>query len=555
MLLNLSIRNVVLIEKLDIDFAKGLSVLTGETGAGKSILLDSLGLALGARGDTSLIRAGQEKLSVTAQFSLPENKNHPLFALLEEHEIDFDDILIIKRSINSLGQNKIFVNDQPISVKLLKEIGKNLVEIHGQFDNHGLLNSATHIHVLDAFAELNDLRKIVKTAFDEYKTAKINVKKEEELFLQAKTEEDNLRIWAEELEKIKPLKGEENELNQKRIELANAGKIIENLNNAFQNLCVNYDVTDAVRKAQTAIDRINVLTQNKYENLQQTLENALINTSEAINQIEQAQADINLEDDDINAIEERFFALKDLARKHRTSIDDLPDLLDDFNHKLQAIDSNQEKIFELKQIEEAAKLKYVECARNLSKERKNAAKKLDEKVSAELIPLKMEKAKFVTFVEEKPENLWDEYGLDDISFTVSTNIGTPQGPINKIASGGELARFMLALKVVLANSSSVETMIFDEIDTGIGGATSQAVGQRLAKLGENFQVLVVTHSPQVASNATNHFKVEKNTQDNTTLTNIRLLDMQNRKEEIARMLSGQNITDEARAAANVLLSA
>lgn len=555
MLLNLSIRNVVLIEKLDIDFAKGLSVLTGETGAGKSILLDSLGLALGARGDTSLIRAGQEKLSVTAQFSLPENKNHPLFALLEEHEIDFDDILIIKRSINSLGQNKIFVNDQPISVKLLKEIGKNLVEIHGQFDNHGLLNSATHIHVLDAFAELNDLQKIVKTAFDEYKTAKINVKKEEELFLQAKTEEDNLRIWAEELEKIKPLKGEENELNQKRIELANAGKIIENLNNAFQNLCVNYDVTDAVRKAQTAIDRINVLTQNKYENLQQTLENALINTSEAINQIEQAQADINLEDDDINAIEERFFALKDLARKHRVNIDDLPDLLKDFNNKLQAIDSNQEKIFELKQIEEAAKLKYVECARNLSKERKNAAKKLDEKVSAELIPLKMEKAKFVTFVEEKPENLWDEYGLDDVSFTVSTNIGTPQGPINKIASGGELARFMLALKVVLANSSSVETMIFDEIDTGIGGATSQAVGQRLAKLGENFQVLVVTHSPQVASNATNHFKVEKNTQENSTITNIKQLSMQDRKEEIARMLSGQNITDEARAAANVLLSA
>lgn len=554
MLQTLSIRNVVLIDKLDLDFQSGLSVLTGETGAGKSILLDSLGLVLGNRAETSLIRHGADKLSVTASFALPKADN-PVCRLLAENEIEVEDGLIIKRTLNTEGKGKIFINDQPVSVKLLREVGRCLVEVHGQFDNQGLLNPASHRGVLDAYGSYAALLEEVKNRYAEFKNVRAAREQAEADIERAKTEEDNLRHWVGELEKVNPVAGEEDELGRRRLELMNAEKIIETLNHAYGILTQGCDVQSALRQAQSAMYKINDMVGGKYSEIIDDLEQAMIEAGEAVNAIEAASENISLNTGELEEIESRLFALKGLARKHQVGIDELPGVLSDFRQKLSNIEFGEEGLNKLRKAEEQAKLSYIRSANELSAARKAAALQLDASVMSELPPLKMEKARFVTRIEKTDEGSWNENGFDNVYFTVATNPNSPQGPLNKIASGGELARFMLALKVNLARTSSVETMIFDEVDAGIGGATAQAVGERLSRLARDVQVLVVTHSPQVAAKGNNHFKVEKSTNDNVTTTTVRELCSNEKCEEIARMLAGEVISDEARAAAKVLLSA
>lgn len=554
MLQSLSIRNVVLIDKLDLDFKSGLSVLTGETGAGKSILLDSLGLVLGNRAETSLIRQGEDKLSVTAQFSL-QKQTPALRALLDEYEIEADDELLIKRSLTRDGKGKIFINDQPAGAKLLKEIGKYLVEVHGQFDNQGLLNPANHLDVLDAYGAHKPLAERTAAAFAAYKKARAARQEAEKNIARAKEDEENLRHWVDELEKMNPRPDEEDELGKKRQEMMNAEKIIDSLNYAYGTLTERADVQGAIRSAQSAMDKANTLVDGRYQTIIDMLDQALIDISETVNELEEVSHNVSLNQNELENIEERLYALRGLARKHNVAVSDLPQTLADFRNRLSTIELGEEGIAALRKAEDTAKLDYVKAANELSSARQAAALQLDNKVMSELPPLKMEKARFVTVVEKMDESGWSEKGFNNVYFTVATNPNSPQGPLNKIASGGELARFMLALKVNLAQSSSVATMIFDEVDAGVGGATAQAVGERLARLARDVQVLVVTHSPQVAACGNNHFKVEKSTADNVTTTTVRELTKIEKSEEIARMLAGEVITDAARAAAKVLIGA
>lgn len=550
MLRSLNINNVVLIDKLDLDFSSGFIVLTGETGAGKSILLDSLGLVLGRRAETSLIRQGADKLSVTAIFDKIDNPE--FIELLKENDLEISDDIMIKRSLTRSGAGKIFFNDQPISAKLLKEIGKYLVEIHGQFDNQGLLNPSNHRAILDAFGGYEDELKACKEAYYIYKSAVQARNDYEQAILKAKQDEDNLHHWVAELEQISPRKGEIEELQMRRQELMQSEKIIENLNYAYAAL-QSSDAASALRSALSGIDKANSLVNNKYASIYEALDSALVQLNEATDEIEAASSDIALNSDEQDNIETRIFTLKDLARKHSCNVDDLVDVWQKFAEALNAITKGEDKLGELKAAEQNARQKYLTSANNLHNQRVKAAQKLDSAVMAELPPLKMEKAKFITQITSFGEDRCGAYGMDEVCFSVSTNPNSPQGPLNKIASGGELSRFMLALKVNLMQSDTITTMVFDEIDSGIGGAVSRAVGERLARLGQKVQVLVVTHSPQVAALGDAHFKVEKNTVDNITTTVVYELKDFARQEEIARMLSGEKITDEARAAALQLM--
>lgn len=553
MLKSLSIRNVVLIDKLDLDFQNGFSVLSGETGAGKSILLDSVGLLLGKRAEVGMIRSGCDKLSVCGSFEITDKKGE-LAALCAEYDLDFEHEIIIKRTLNQDGKGKIFFNDQPITQKLLKEIGSYLVEIHGQFDNQGLLNPATHLSVLDGYGAYPEKITVLKTAFAAYKKAKDNRVNAEAKIAQSKAEEDNLRHWVDEFQKMQPRENEQEELEEKRRQMMNAEKILENLDAAYKALNQG-GVQSALRQAQAAISRVNVLLNGKFDNIYSLLDTALVNADEAGEEIEAASNEVSLNQNELDAVEERLFALKALARKHNTTIEELPLVWQQMEENLRNLELGEDDIENLRKLEEAAYKDYVKKATEVSQARLAAALRLDGKIQAELPDLKMEKARFMTQISTKPENQWNENGRDDVCFMVSTNPNTPYGSISKIASGGELARFMLALKVNLAQTSQVETMIFDEVDTGIGGATAQAVGEKLAKLGEQVQVLVVTHSPQVAAQSKYHYKVEKTTVDNVTTTSLRELSAAEKTEEVARMLSGEHITDEARAAAKVLIGA
>ena len=553
MLKSISVRNVVLIDKLDLDFSKGLSVFSGETGAGKSILLDSLGLVLGKRGETNLIRHGADKLTVSAIFEIEDKKN-PFFSICAQHDIEIEDEIIVKRSLSADGKSKIFINDQPVTQRLLKELGSYLVEVHGQFDNQGLLNQANHLNVLDSFGGYETEIGEMADSYNKYKDILNKLKKAKDDFLKNSQDEENLRHWANELEKVNVKTGEADELNKKRTEAMNAEKIIENFNTAYSCL-QGKDIASLLQKAQNAINKVNQLTENKFEDIANLLDTALIDFDEAVNQIEQASQQISHNSQEAENIEERLFLLKSLSRKHHCEIDELPLVLENIQNKLLSINNSEDEISELNKMLVMAKQEYIKKANIVRNLRKKAAQELDTSVAKELAPLKMERAKFVTNVVPTDENFWSANGMDNVYFSVSTNADTEQGPLNKIASGGELSRFMLALKVNLAQKSSVDTLIFDEIDTGIGGATAQAVGERLSKLSKSVQVLVVTHSPQVAAFSDEHFKVSKNTKDNVTTSSVTLLDKTQKQEEIARMLSGEIITDEARAAANILINA
>ncbi len=552
MLKHLSIKNVVLIESLDIEFSRGLTVLSGETGAGKSILLDSLGLLLGNRTESSLIRTGADKLSVTGVFEV--DKTNKIYKIAQNYTLDIEDDIIIKRIITADGKNKILFNDQPITLKLLKELSQNLIEIHGQHDNQGLLNQDCHRSILDEYGNHLQALQEVKDSYIKLKQKQKELKTKEEHFDFIKTEEENLTHWVKELEKASPEKGEETELKNKRNELMNAEKIIDKLNTAYSCLNGNISIIDQLTKARNAISRANEIVNGKYQDIEETLENSLYSLNDVLSQIENSSNDISLNTNEIDNIETRLFLLRDLAKKHQTDKDLLPEKLEELKTDLNNIQYGEEEINLLRQEVQALKDVYKDKAQKLTEQRIKTAKVLDKNITRELPPLKMEKARFETSITHKTEDYWSEYGCDDVCFKVSTNPNTPLGALNKIASGGELSRFMLALKVNLAQNSNEETLIFDEIDTGIGGATAEAVGERLSRLAKNEQVFVVTHSPQVASFSTEHFKVEKKTTNNITTTYLTKLSSEGKLEEIARMLAGETITKEARAAASVLIN-
>ena len=552
MLTGLLINNVVLIEKLELKFINGLTIFSGETGAGKSVLLDSLALVSGMRGDVGLIRTGADKLSVAATFEI-KNKKSPLFEILKENDLEASDEMIIRRVLTSDGKSKIFFNDTPIGLKLLKAISAYLIEIHGQFDNQGLLDNSTHIDFLDAFGGYNDLLEQTAKSYQNLKTLQKKLQDAIDLAEKNVQEEELLTHYLTELENMHIQKGEEKELTNKRLEMMNASKLIENLNTAYQALSGSGFAAN-IRHALAAVDKANRLTENKYQDIAKILDSALVEVDEASNEIADAVQNIELSANEISTVEERFLALKALARKHACSIDDLPDVFENMNEKLKNIRKNSDDIIRLKKELIGAKDAYFQNALKLHECRQKAALLLSERVQSELKFLKMNQAEFRIQVEKISEENWNAKGVDKVFFEAKTNAGQSFGALCKIASGGELARFMLALKVHLASKTGVETLIFDEIDSGIGGSAAEAVGSRLYKLAADVQVMAVTHSPQVASFGQTNFKVSKETKDNITTSTVMLLSEAQKKEEIARMLSGEQISDEARAAADKLIS-
>ncbi len=556
MLTHLSIRDVVLIDKLDIEFERGLCVLTGETGAGKSIVLDSLGLALGARAEASLIRSKADKLSVTASFLLP--KRHPALALLAEQDIAVeDDSIVVRRIVSADGRGKAFINDQPVSVSLLRTIAEHLVEVHGQFDTHGLLDPGTHMDVLDDYRKAKDSDRLDRTcadAFEAWRMASQALKDAETATAKAAADENFLRAALAELDDLAPQAGEEKDLSDRRALLKNAEHIVAALGEARSNLSGDTDVESLLRTAASKLARIAPQAGGQLDALCQSLERAVIEVADVLQELDRTAAQVEAEPKELEQAEERLFALKSVARKHKCNVDDLAKVQADMKAQLDSIDHGADRIRDLAATVNKTKLVFETAAQKLHESRVAAALKLDKGVAKELAPLKLDKATFKTTLGTVgPEN-WSARGYSKVTFEVSTNPGTPAGPLAKIASGGELARFMLALKVVLADTQNLTTLIFDEVDTGIGGATANAVGERLERLAKDVQILVVTHSPQVAARGQHHWRVAKGTKAGETTTKVGLLSTDERLEEVARMLAGDKVTDEARAAANRLIA-
>ncbi len=553
MLTALSIRDVVLIDRLDIDFDRGLCVLTGETGAGKSILLDALGLALGARADSGLVRHGAEQAVVSAVFEVPAN--HPAHAILAGQGLDDAAAgLVLRRIVAADGRSRAFVNDQPASVGLLREIGGTLVEIQGQFEPRGLIDPSTHRVLLDDFGGLQDAKAQVTEAYRAWREA-ARVREEAETdAADAERDREFLEHAVEELTQLDPAAGEETRLAEQRTRLMHAEKLVEAMNAAAAEIAGARPVEDALRAAQRALARAADKAGGALDGALAALDRAALETAEAQRELEAAAAMIELDQGGLESVEERLFALRAVARKHQVEVDDLPTLRDRLSERLAMAQDRSGVAERLRRAEAEAREVFAAAAERLSAGRREAAARLDDAVNAELPPLRLDKARFVTQLERQPEASWTSDGLDRIAFLVATNPGTPEGPLSKVASGGELSRIMLALKVAAAEPSGVPTLIFDEVDANIGGATADAVGERLARLARDVQVLVITHSPQVAARGTDHLRVEKAADGGASaVTRVRRLDAGERREEVARMLSGAAITDEARAQAARLI--
>tara|TARA_B100000315_G_scaffold259872_1_gene317795 strand:+ start:11141 stop:12826 length:1686 start_codon:yes stop_codon:yes gene_type:complete len=553
MLRTLSIRNVVLIERLDLGFAGGLGVLTGETGSGKSILLDALGLAIGIRADSDLIRQGADQSAVTAEFELVDSRQ--IDAMLDENGIEGGSNLVLRRLLSVDGRSRAFINDQPVSVALLRQIGEALVEVHGQLETHGLLDPASHRRFVDAFGGYEDLLAQVavnfrnwRSAVSAYDKAKANVEK-------AKRDEEFLRHAVDELLALDPQDGEEAELAGKRSILMNAEQLIESLQDAFSDLNDGNGVESTLRSALQKVERVADKAGGQFDEAVASLERALLEATEGIGELERVSGVMELDPAELERIEERLFAMRGLARKHNVEVEALSELLKDMQEQLTVLTDGAGNLDQLAKQVEATRSEYVAAAKKLSAARKKVAKKLDAAVTDELPPLKLEAASFRTRLDPLDEPDWNEFGCEYVSFEVKTNPNTASGPIHKVASGGELARIMLALKVVLADADPVPTLIFDEVDAGIGGAAAAAVGDRLARLSADVQVLVVTHSPQVAARGNVHWQISKTGNADGNVTEVGELSGDIRTEEIARMLSGAKITEEARAAAESLLGA
>ncbi|HEX2581387.1 MAG TPA: DNA repair protein RecN [Dongiaceae bacterium] len=547
MLRHLAIRNVVLIGKLDLEFGPGLIAFTGETGAGKSILLDALGLATGMRADTALIRHGQEQASVTASFDVPPD--HPVQEIVAAQGIAAGEEILLRRQIGADGRSRAFLNGEPVAIGILRKIGAALIEIEGQFEMQGLFDPARHLYYLDQYAGIGKDVARLKGLFETWRQREDVFLRTRADFEAARREEDYLRHTVAELELVAPGVGEESALIERRSSLLQQGQAEEALAAACVELGGDRGADRMLAMAYRRMER----WEDVFPDLMPAFERATLEMRELVDQVDRARRGSAQGSDQLRMLEERLFLLHDLARKHRIGCDELPALLETLGKRLAALENGQDALAQLEKDVAAAKAAYRDAAQKISARRTRAARQLDRSINEELPSLKLERARFETRLDEMAESDWGARGWDGVQFMISTNPGTPAAPIDKIASGGELARLMLAIKVTLAKAATVPCLVFDEVDTGIGGATAAAVGERLKRLATLCQVLVVTHSPQVAALADQHLRVQKSGKS-TTHTDVALLDQAHRQEEIARMLSGATITDEARAAASKLLA-
>ncbi|MDE0589214.1 DNA repair protein RecN [Halocynthiibacter sp. C4] len=549
MLRSLEIRDMLIIDHLSLEFQAGLNVLTGETGAGKSILLDSLGFVLGWRGRAELVRSGAKQGEVTACFEIPSGHNAQ--KVLDEAGIPYSDEELILRRVNSAdGRKTAWINDRRASGEVLRALSETLVELHGQHDDRGLLNPRGHRKMLDAYGGLESRVAKTSEAWRALSAAQKTLLAEEAHLADLREEEDFLRHSVEELDALSPVAGEEAELDTRRRQLQAATRVADDVTKARDAIGgqgAEALIVNALRWLEDSATQLD----GTFDRGIEALTRALNELSEGQSEIESALDGLRFNPGELEDCEERLFAIRALARKHGVLADDLAAHADELRKRLVALDQGAGNIGALKRALEEAQAAYEDAANALSAARKAAAKKLDTAMAKELAPLKMERAVFETQFNEidgGPE------GSDDVVFTVATNPGAPSGALNKIASGGELSRFLLALKVCLTSGTKGITMIFDEIDRGVGGATADAVGRRLAALAAEGQVLVVTHSPQVAALGGHHWRVEKRIQDGSTLSTVVPLAAEDRVDEVARMLSGDRITNEARAAAKTLLA-
>ena len=549
MLRQLAIHNIVLVERLELEFEPCLGVLTGETGAGKSILLDALGLALGARADSGLVRAGQDNASVSAEIEL--SPDHPALGLLEDQGIvaEPNEPLILRRTVRSDGGSRAFAAGTNVPAGLLRDIGGQAVEIHGQHDDRGLLNAKGHRALLDAFAKLDT--SAVERAWNEVTRIETELLEARAASAAAARDREWLEHASAEIAALAPEEGEETRLAEERAAMQAGLKAGESLTGLDELLGGSDGAIAQLRLAARRIER-GAADHPLFAEALASLDRALIEASEAEERISRAADALAFDPARLDQAEARLFDIRGLARKHRVEPDQLAALGTTMREQLAAIEAGGERLAELDRQLLAAREAYGAAADTLSKERHDAASRLDAAVASELAPLKLDAARFRTAIgaaEPGPA------GTDRIEFEVSTNPGAPFGPLTRIASGGELSRFILALKVALAEAGNAATMIFDEVDRGVGGAVASAIGERLARLAEQSQVLVVTHSPQVAARASHHYRIEKVHGEGGTRTNVRKLNDEERREEIARMLSGASITEEARAQASRLLDA
>ena len=553
MLARLSIRDIVLIDRLDIDFGVGLATLTGETGAGKSILLDAFALALGARGDTAMVREGAEQGQVIAAFDL--GKGHPARRLLSENDLGGEDELLIVRRVQFAdGRTRAFVNDQPVSVQVLRALGAALVEIHGQHDERAFVDAATHRALLDAYGGIEGDAATVARLWDERRAREEAVAHHRAEVERLGREAEWLRHAVEELGRLAPETGEETTLAERRAAMMQAEKVAEDLRSTLDSVTGPQSPVPSLSTAVRRLERRAVQAPALIEPVVKAIDAALNALDEARTHLEQALRVADFDPQELERIEERLFALRAAGRKYNVPVDHLAALGQRYHGDLALIDAGAERLTALEQEALAATARYREAAQALSAGRRRAAQKLGKAVNAELKPLKLERAQFSTQIESESEG---PNGLDRVEFWVRTNPGTRPGPLMKIASGGELARFLLALKVVLADRGSAPTLVFDEIDTGVGGAVADAIGVRLARLASGVQVIAVTHAPQVAARADRHYLITKDALAKGKRVATRVVELadERRREEIARMLAGAEITAEARAAAERLIRA
>ncbi|MGH1354259.1 MAG: DNA repair protein RecN [Thalassovita sp.] len=548
MLRSLEIRDLLIIDRLELEFQPGLNVLTGETGAGKSILLDALGFVLGWRGRAELVRSGAEQGEVLAEFDLPQG--HAAHAVLEEAGLPGGEELILRRVNRKDGRKTAWVNDRRCSGEVLRALSETLIELHGQHDDRGLLDPRGHRALLDEFGAYGGTQADVRAAWRDVSTRRKALAKAEAALAEVRQEEEFLRHAVAELDKLAPEPGEESELDAQRRMMQGAEKIREDVARALASLGndgAEGAMGDAIRWLEGVADKAEGTLDAPIE----ALGRSFSELSDAVSGVEGALDALNFNPYELEQAEERLFAIRAAARKHNVLPDELGVFADDLRQKLQALDQGDADIGRLRAELAEAEAHYTAAAQQLSSARAKAATELDAAVAGELAPLKMERAVFLTQIEQSEVG---PDGLDAVDFTVATNPGAPSGPLAKIASGGELSRFLLALKVCLSQQQSGVTMIFDEIDRGVGGATADAVGRRLAALAAEGQVLVVTHSPQVAALGAHHWRVEKRVENDVTTSTVVSLSPEDRVDEIARMVSGDTITAEARGAAKALLA-
>ena len=559
MLARLSIRDIVLIERLDIEFARGLAVLTGETGAGKSILVDAFALALGGRGDAGLVRHGAEQGQVTAVFDVP--KDHPASVILSDNGLDDPALqdsgeMILRRVQLADGRTRAFINDQAISVQTLKAVGSALVEIHGQHDERALVDASTHRRLLDAFAGLEKDVAALEQLWDARRAANNVLEQHRAGMERAAREADYLRHASDELKKLAPKDGEETALADRRATMMQGEKIAADLREAQEAVSGDHSPVAALSAAVRRLERRAASLQALVEPAVKAIDTAINALEEADQHLSAALRAADFDPSELERIEERLFALRGASRKYSTPVDGLAALAAKYAADVALIDAGADQLKKLEELATEADKRYGAAAARLSAARVKSAEKLNKAVNAELAPLKLERAKFTTQIDSDAKSPGPQ-GYDRVEFWVQTNPGTRPGPLMKVASGGELSRFLLALKVVLSDKGSAPTLVFDEIDTGVGGAVADAIGARLARLADKVQVMAVTHAPQVAARADQHLLISKDALDKgkRVATRVNALAADHRREEIARMLAGAEITAEARAAAERLLKA